>query len=440
MRPKVVQHNFPRFAAILALLLCLQFAPKNFGAELTDTNDPLAGADARIEAIRKAPVRITVVDSQENPIAGATVRVEQQRHAFLFGCNCFALENLQGAQREQYAKEFSALFNYATVPFYWGSYEPVQGHPGDLRTKDKALAAWCDAHHITMKGHPLVWHAVYPTWAPNDPDAAQAALHERVTNVITDFKSDIHYWDVVNEATSSKRATNGLGYWVKRDGAAKVVETALAWAHETDPSAHLIYNDFNLKPEHYALIQLLVKDNAPFQVIGIQSHMHRHEWSMQHVWDVCQRYATFGKDIHFTEVTVVSGKHGSHLPLPWPTTPEGEQRQADYVVQFYTLLFSHPAVQAITWWDFEDYAWQGAPGGLVHADMTPKPAYDRLMKLIHQTWWTRESLVSDDKGACAFRGFLGDYAVTVQNGGTTKTVNCTLAKGTNDWTITLEGR
>ena len=173
-----------------------------------------------------------------------------------------------------------------------------------------------------MKGHPLVWHAVYPDWAPSDPDATRAALHERVTNVISDFKSDIHYWDVVNEATSSVRATNGVGHWVKRDGAAKVVETALQWAHEADPNAHLVYNDFNLKPVHYELIQQLVKDNAPFQIIGIQSHMHRREWSMQHVWDICERYSKFGKDIHFTEVTVVSGKHGSHLPPPWPTTPE----------------------------------------------------------------------------------------------------------------------
>jgi endo-1,4-beta-xylanase len=432
-----VQNNFPGFATILAFLVSLQFSQKIIGAPLSETNDPLAGANARIEAIRKAQVQITVLDSKGNPVAGAVVHVEQQRHAFLFGCNCFALENLQGAQREQYGKEFSALFNYATVPFYWGSYETQRGNFAGLRDKDKALATWCEAHHITMKGHPLVWHAVYPDWAPNDPDAAQAALHERVTNVIADFKSDIHYWDVVNEATSSARATNGVGHWVKRDGAAKVVETALQWAHEADPNAHLIYNDFNLKPEHYELIQQLVKDNAPFQVIGIQSHMHRREWSMQHVWDICERYAKFGKDIHFTEVTVVSGKHGSHLPPPWLTTPDGEQRQADYVEQFYTLLFSHPAVQAITWWDFEDYAWQGAPGGLVHADMTPKPAYDRLMKLIHQTWWTRESLSSDEKGACSFRGFMGDYQVTVQNGSVTNTINCTLSKGANNWVVTL---
>ncbi len=84
-------------------------------------------------------------------------------------------------------------------------------------------------------------------------------------------------------------------------------------------------------------------------------------------------------------------------------------------MQFYTILFSHPAVQAITWWDFSDQgAWQGAPAGFVRADMTPKPSYDALMKLIKGKWWTRtEARVSRD-GAAQFHGFYGDYKVSVK--------------------------
>ena len=32
----------------------------------------------------------------------------------------------------------------------------------------------------------------------------------------------------------------------------------------------------------------------------------------------------------------------------WPTTPEGEERQAREVVEMYTALFESPYVQAIT--------------------------------------------------------------------------------------------
>ncbi|MGP8200311.1 MAG: DUF3471 domain-containing protein [Limisphaerales bacterium] len=62
------------------------------------------------------------------------------------------------------------------------------------------------------------------------------------------------------------------------------------------------------------------------------------------------------------------------------------------------------------------------------------------MKLIHQTWWTRASLTSDRNGMCAFKGFLGDYEVTVQSRDVSRTVESTLAKGTNEWTITLESQ
>ncbi len=89
--------------------------------------------------------------------------------------------------------------------------------------------------------------------------------------------------------------------------------------------------------------------------------MHQNDWPVQRVWEVCATYARFGKPLHFTETTVLSGKHGWQLPAPWPSTAEGEARQAEYVEKFYTVLFSHPAVQAITWWDFMD-GMDGRPG------------------------------------------------------------------------------
>jgi endo-1,4-beta-xylanase len=426
---------------VICFTMLLSTFPSRAGAK-DSTNASvdflLKTANERIDSIRKAPVQIKVVDSEGRPVAGATVRVEQRRHSFLFGCNLFGLYNYPDKQNQLYAARFSALFNYATLPFYWGMYEPEKFNTIWGYYHDKDLAQWCKAYQIETKGHPLVWHGVYPKWAPSDPDSTREALHQRIDTIIPEFKSDIHRWDVVNEAIWGQTFTNGLGLWLKRDGPAKVVETALQWAHEADPDAQLVYNDFDTGPEHLKLIEQLVKDNAPFQVIGIQAHMHQKEWPLEEICDNWERYSKFGKAIHITEVTVVSGKHGWELSQPWPTTPEGERRQADYVERLYTLLFSHPAVQAITWWDLQDGAWQGAPGGLLRADLTPKPAYERLMKLIHETWWTRESLLSNEKGVCTFAGFLGDYEVTVQAGDISKTVKHTLVKGTNDWIVTLE--
>jgi hypothetical protein len=137
--------------------------------------------------------------------------------------------------------------------------------------------------------------------------------------------------------------------------------------------------------------------------------MHGGYWGAAKAWSICERFARFGKPLHFTETTVLSGqKRGSD----WPTTPEGEQQQAQQAAEFYTVLFSHPAVEAITWWDFTDQdAWQQAPAGLVRSDMSPKPAYERLRELIKGKWWTDVEVRTGEQAALRFQGFLGHYEV-----------------------------
>jgi len=87
------------------------------------------------------------------------------------------------------------------------------------------------------------------------------------------------------------------------------------------------------------------------------------------------------------------------------------------VAALYTFLFSHPSVQAITWWGLSDLgAWQGAPAGLLREDMSPKPAYERLMQLIHQDWWTNINSKTNAQGKVIIRGFYGQYLLTVKSG------------------------
>ena len=152
--------------------------------------------------------------------------------------------------------------------------------------------------------------------------------------------------------------------------------------------------------------------------------MHQGYWGPFVAWNTCERFAKFGKPIHFTELTIISGDrkpdqrwHGARYD-DWLSTPEGEARQAQQVAEFYTILFSHPAVHAITWWDFADRdAWLGAPAGLIGKDMKPKPAHEALMKLIKDQWWTKEVRAKTDaKGQVTFRGFLGEYAVDAPAG------------------------
>lgn len=375
---------------------------------------------ARIRRHRMGDLHIEVRDAAGRPVPGAAVRIEQQRHSFLFGCNIFELkpDDTSPAQRA-YQERFAALLNFATLPFYWGAFEPVRGKPQYERL-DK-MARWCHARDIACKGHPLVWHEVWPAWAPQEIDASIPLLRSRVCDIIPRYSETIRFWDVLNEANCASRfPKTGEGNWIKRDGPAEVVATALGWAREASrqSGSTLLYNDFNTGPENEDLLRRLRDRGSLPDAIGIQSHMHGGLWPLPQAWDVAERFAAFGRPVHFTEMTIVSGPEPQHAPgtdwVPnWVTTPEGEAAQARYVAELYTVLFSHPAMQAITWWDFSDLrAWKGAPAGLIRKDMTPKPVYDALFKLIRSHWWTRASAVADAQGAASVRVFRATHTVT----------------------------
>jgi hypothetical protein len=138
--------------------------------------------------------------------------------------------------------------------------------------------------------------------------------------------------------------------------------------------------------------------------------------------EILRRFEPFGIPLHFTENTLVSG----HLMPPhivdlndyqipeWPTTPEGEERQAREMEEMYRFLFDHPLVEAITGWDFADGAWLGAPSGVIRKDNSVKASYEMLRKLIHEEWHTAGSCRTDENGWAEVEGFKGSYRITAQ--------------------------
>jgi GH35 family endo-1,4-beta-xylanase len=189
-----------------------------------------------------------------------------------------------------------------------------------------------------------------------------------------------------------------------------------------NPGAVLILNDFDVSPAYDILVEGCLAAGIQIDVVGIQSHMHQGYWGSERTLNVLERFARFNLPVHFTENTLVSG----HLMPPeivdlndyqvsdWPSTLEGEERQAQEVVLHYKTLLSHPAVQAITWWDLSDGGWLNAPAGLLRKDHSPKPAYNELLKLVKGEWWLAPTkMATDANGQLCFAGFLGEYELSL---------------------------
>ena len=391
--------------------------------------DPWATADARIEKYRKGDLVVRVVDETGRPIPKASVHVQQTRHHFLFGSNIFQWGRIEDPSREEaYRQRFADLLNYATVGFYWASYERRQGQPDHEYAQ--AVAEWCREHGIAVKGHPLAWNSADPSWLPDDPDEILRLQFARIEDCVSRFRGLIDRWDVVNEVTeydraefAQRRAPKLSAAW-RKAGQIEFAQQCFQHARKANPNATLLIKDSVTSSKYERVIEQLVDANGSrlYDVIGIQSHMHGGTWSNERIWEVCERFARFNVPLHFTEMTILSGAPGWERPRPWKTTPEGEEIQAREVVRVYTMLFSHPAVEAITWWDFSDYrSWQGAPAGFIRSDMSPKPAYTELYKLLKQKWWTDQKLSTNDEGRVQVRAFLGDYRVTVEADGRSPT-------------------
>ena len=202
-------------------------------------------------------------------------------------------------------------------------------------------------------------------------------------------------------------------------GVGPFVRQAFRAARKGNPKATLVINDYRTDDEYAAKVidELVDEKGKPlYDVIGIQSHMHGGAWRATKIWDVCERFARTASPaaLHGDDADFRAEDRLGRVD----DDSGGRARAGEEVVEFYTVLFSHPAVEAITWWDFTDQrAWQGAPAGFVRDDMTPKPAYHELMKLVKGKWWTVTEAKVDAGGRAGFHGFYGDYKVTVPGRG-----------------------
>jgi hypothetical protein len=77
--------------------------------------------------MRTASTTIQVVDRDGEPVADTEVSVEQRTHAFGFGNIGF--DFVPDDHDERLDDLFLDVFNTATLPFYWGDFEPQRGQP-----------------------------------------------------------------------------------------------------------------------------------------------------------------------------------------------------------------------------------------------------------------------------------------------------------------------
>ncbi len=379
---------------------------------------------------RLARARVRCVGPDGTALADQSVSVAQVNHDFLFGNIGFdfmdwAIGRDTSEATARLLDDYLGLYNATTLPFYLGRYEPVRDQPDAERLMATARL-FQDAGHV-VKGHPLVWHTITAPWMNALPlDEVEAGLRARIRRDVAGFAGVIDMWDAINEVvimpvfTAEDNTVTKLA-WAK--GRVEMVRMAVEEARAANKEAYLLLNDFDLSSAYECLIEACLEGGVQLDAIGLQTHMHQGFRGEEELLDRIEKFSRYGLPLHFTESSLVSG----HLMPPeivdlndyvipeWPSTPDGEERQADEMVRLYTTLVSQAPVKAAVYWGISDQgAWLGAPIGLIRADGTPKPSYDALKSLVKGDWWVGPSQgMTDSDGCFELTGWLGTYDVTV---------------------------
>jgi endo-1,4-beta-xylanase len=184
---------------------------------------------------------------------------------------------------------------------------------------------------------------------------------------------------VVNEAFDGAALRENL--WKKGIGP-DYVEQAFRIAHEVDPKARMIYNDYgaeNVNPKSdaiYAFLKDALRRGVPIHGIGFQAHVTPGDIDVASFKRNLRRFGELGLEIYVTELDV---------RLKDPPTDADLKRQADTYRDILDACLAEPAFKAFQTWGFTDKrSWipghhKGMGSALIFdADYRPKPAYRAL--------------------------------------------------------------
>ncbi len=340
-------------------------------------------------------------------------RFEKPRKEFGFGALISGYNN----EGPQFVDQFKRAFNQATTAWYiWGPEEPAETRINYDRMEESVK--WLLDNGIKPKGFAYCYMARGATaeWmrpietpgASATPEGSKREFNPRwpfdrikaeyvriVRNTASRYHGRIKVMEIINEAHDKANL-----WHLNQAQTLEITKAVCAAAREGSADVQRMINhccqwgEYAKKPGRnserlwspHRFLKDCLKHGVEFEVIGLQ--LYYPQYDVFETERMLDRHTEFGKPIEITEIATASkpgldpesmrpkisdnGWHG-----PW-----SETRQADWLEAMYTLCYSKPEFQAVTWWDFSDHKGHFWPhGGLLNKDLTPKESYTRLLDL-----------------------------------------------------------
>jgi len=253
------------------------------------------------------------------------------------------------------------------------------------------LVDFAQKHNMYIRGHALVWHSQVPAWLTSDGTKNSnnlsrtellAILKNHIVNVMGRWKGKIQEWDVANEVLDDNQTTinsNPKGYdlrpsvWATGIGE-DFLDSAFVWAHQVDPEAKLILNDYGVEGKGwgksealYNLAARLRNSGIPIDGVGLQSHMDAGLNYISSIEQNIARYQQEGFLCHITELD---------LGIDNNSQPILEQQGNDYY-RLARIAMKYPNCGMLMIWGLaDDMTWRTGRRPLLYdSNNQAKPAY-----------------------------------------------------------------
>jgi endo-1,4-beta-xylanase len=256
----------------------------------------------------------------------------------------------------------------------------------DFSYADK-IVEFARKNHQKIHGHTLVWGHGMPAWLQNGHFSREemlAILRGHITTEVKHFRGKIYMWDVVNEAFNDD-GTLKNNIWLQSIGP-DYIPLSYKWAHESDPRAILLYNDYGIEQINNKsnavlnYLKMLKKNSVPIDGVGMQSHLSIYDrFSYSSLRDNINRFGKSGFKINITELDISIKGNGS--------LKKRRNRQATLYKKVYKACLKSKYCKSATTWGFTDkYTWEKPEDSPLLFDKyyKKKPAYWSIMKLIRR--------------------------------------------------------
>lgn len=249
------------------------------------------------------------------------------------------------------------------VPEFHGQWSAVEWIPGEPYFGNyDAIVDYARITGKAVRGHALLWEQMTPEWARAALGAERdwALVRRHFAHLLPRYSGRIGEWVVVNEMLDTEDGQDGLRRTsVQRAFGNDYIVRALETAHELDPAARLMINDYSLCHDNpvdrrrrlrmVRLVEELKTRGAPLHAVGLQGHIElaKGPIAQAELRQFLAELAAMDVTIAVTELDVLEDERDGPIE-------ERDRRVADAVEALVDVIADQPAVTSLVTWGLSD--------------------------------------------------------------------------------------